>query len=174
MQWDSTGLTWINPSPNMRSLTQAFLYPGVGLLEATNVSVGRGTDTPFQVVGAPWISGRELASELNQIELPGVTFVPIEFTPASSKHANIACRGIEILITDRNRLESVPVGLAIAKSLRKLYPEAWETKNLNTLLRNATIRDAILDGTIDPRFDSRLESGLFEFQNRRQKYLLYP
>lgn len=174
MQWDSTGLTWINPSPNMRSLTQAFLYPGVGLLEATNVSVGRGTDTPFQVVGAPWISGRELASELNQIELPGVTFVPIEFTPVSSKHANIACRGIEILITDRTRLESVPVGLAIAKSLRKLYPEAWETKNLNTLLRNATIRDAILDGTIDPRFDSRLESGLFEFQNRRQKYLLYP
>ena len=174
MQWDSTGLTWINPSPNMRSLTQAFLYPGVGLLEATNVSVGRGTDTPFQVVGAPWISGRELASELNQIELPGVTFVPIEFTPVSSKHANIACRGIEILITDRNRLESVPVGLAIAKSLRKLYPEAWETKNLNTLLRNATIRDAILDGTIDPRFDPRLDIGLFEFQNRRQKYLLYP
>ena len=174
MQWDSTGLTWINPSPNMRSLTQAFLYPGIGLLEATNVSVGRGTDTPFQVVGAPWISGRELASELNEIELPGVTFVPIEFTPGSSKHANVACHGIEILITDRQRLESVPLGLAIAKSLRKLYPEAWETKNLNTLLRNATIRDAILDGTIDPRFDPRLDLGLFEFQNRRQKYLLYP
>jgi uncharacterized protein YbbC (DUF1343 family)/CubicO group peptidase (beta-lactamase class C family) len=174
MNWDSTGLTWINPSPNMRSLTQAFLYPGIGLLEATNVSVGRGTDTPFQVVGAPWISGTELAHELNQLELPGVTFVPIEFTPASSKHANLACRGVEILVTDRNRFECVATGLAIAKSMRKLYPEAWETKNLNTLLRNESIRDAILDGSIDPRFDPRLEVGLFEFHNRRQKYLIYP
>ncbi|MCY3005535.1 MAG: DUF1343 domain-containing protein [Planctomycetota bacterium] len=174
MNWDSTGLTWINPSPNMRSLTQAFLYPGIGLLEATNVSVGRGTDTPFQVVGAPWISGTELAHELNQLELPGVTFVPIEFTPASSKHANLACRGVEILVKDRNRFECVATGLAIAKSMRKLYPEAWETKNLNTLLRNESIRDAILDGSIDPRFDPRLEVGLFEFHNRRQKYLIYP
>ena len=174
MNWDATGLTWINPSPNMRSLTQAILYPGVGLIEMTNVSVGRGTDTPFQVVGAPWISGPLLAQELNREQLPGVVFIPIEFTPQSSKHANVACQGIELIITDRERFESVATGLAIARALRKLYPQAWETKNLNTLLRSQTIRDAILDGSIEPRFDERLREGIFEFQQRRQKYLIYP
>jgi len=174
MNWDATGLTWINPSPNMRSLTQAILYPGVGLIEMTNVSVGRGTDTPFQVVGAPWISGPLLAQELHRAELPGVAFIPIEFTPQSSKHANVACQGIELIITDRERFESVATGLAIARALRKLYPQAWETKNLNTLLRSQTIRDAILDGSIEPRFDERLREGIFEFQQRRQKYLIYP
>jgi uncharacterized protein YbbC (DUF1343 family)/CubicO group peptidase (beta-lactamase class C family) len=174
MNWDATGLTWINPSPNMRSLTQAFLYPGIGLIEMTNVSVGRGTDTPFQVVGAPWISGPLLAQELNREQLPGVVFIPIEFTPQSSKHANVACQGIELIITDRERFESVATGLAIARALRKLYPQAWETKNLNTLLRSQTIRDAILDGSIEPRFDERLREGIFEFQQRRQKYLIYP
>lgn len=174
MNWDATGLTWINPSPNMRSLTQAILYPGVGLIEMTNVSVGRGTDTPFQVVGAPWISGPLLAQELHRAELPGVAFIPIEFMPQSSKHANVACQGIELIITDRERFESVATGLAIARALRKLYPQAWETKNLNTLLRSQTIRDAILDGSIEPRFDERLREGIFEFQQRRQKYLIYP
>jgi uncharacterized protein YbbC (DUF1343 family)/CubicO group peptidase (beta-lactamase class C family) len=174
MNWDATGLTWINPSPNMRSLTQAFMYPGIGLIEMTNVSVGRGTDTPFQVVGAPWISGPLLAQELNREQLPGVVFIPIEFTPQSSKHANVACQGIELIITDRERFESVATGLAIARALRKLYPQAWETKNLNTLLRSQTIRDAILDGSIEPRFDERLHEGIFEFQQRRQKHLIYP
>jgi uncharacterized protein YbbC (DUF1343 family)/CubicO group peptidase (beta-lactamase class C family) len=173
MTWDQTSLTWVNPSPNMRSLTQAFLYPGVGLIESTNVSVGRGTDTPFQVVGAPWIKPQELAQELYRAELPGVVFIPIEFTPESSKHANAVCGGVELIITDRERYESVAVGLAIAKALRRLYPENWETKNLNTLLRNQTVRDAILDGGLDPRFDDRLREGLFEFQQRRQKYLIY-
>ena len=174
MVWDQTGLTWINPSPNMRSLTQALLYPGVGLIEATNVSVGRGTDTPFEVVGAPWIQGHKLARELTQAALPGVVFVPIEFTPESSKHANLTCQGVELIITDWQRFESVATGLALAKALRRLYPEAWDVKNLNTLLRNQEIRDAILDASLDPRFDSRLTKGLFEFQQRRGKHLLYP
>ena len=174
MTWEHTGLTWINPSPNMRSLTQAFLYPGVGLIESTNVSVGRGTDTPFQVVGAPWIKGVDFAQELYRADLPGVVFVPIEFTPDSSKHANVACQGVELIITDRNRFESVATGLALAQALRKLYPEAWETKNLNTLLRNQIVRDAILDRSVDPRFDERLNMGIFEFRQRRQKFLIYP
>jgi uncharacterized protein YbbC (DUF1343 family) len=174
MTWEHTGLTWINPSPNMRSLTQAFLYPGVGLIESTNVSVGRGTDTPFQVVGAPWIKGVDFAQELYRADLPGVVFVPIEFTPDSSKHANAACQGVELIISDRNRFESVATGLALAQALRKLYPEAWETKNLNTLLRNQIVRDAILDRSVDPRFDERLNMGIFEFRQRRQKFLIYP
>lgn len=173
MTWDQTELTWVNPSPNMRSLTQAFLYPGVGLVEATNVSVGRGTDTPFQVVGAPWISGVAFAHALNEHQLPGVVFVPVEFTPESSKHANSVCQGAELIITHRERFESVATGIAVALTLRQMYPEAWETQNLNTLLRNEVVRDAILDGSIQPRFDPRLFEGLFDFQQRRQKYLLY-
>ena len=89
--WDSTGLVWVNPSPNMRCLTQAMLYPGIGLIETTNISVGRGTNTPFEVIGAPWIQPRPLAVALNSCEIPGVTFVPIRFTPNSSKYENQSC-----------------------------------------------------------------------------------
>ena len=112
--WDATGLTWVNPSPNMRSLTQAFLYPGIGLLETTNVSVGRGTDTPFEVIGAPWLDGQKLAAELNAAGIAGVRFVPIEFTPTSSKFANQKCGGINIVITDRSRFEPLRTGFEIA------------------------------------------------------------
>src|SRR5262249_39634948 len=101
--WDATNLTWTNPSPNMRSLTQALLYPGIGLLETTNVSVGRGTDTPFEVVGAPWMEGRRLAAELNDRDLPGVRFVSVRFTPRSSVHAGKSCGGINIVIVERRR-----------------------------------------------------------------------
>src|SRR5437879_8148306 len=101
MWFDATGLVWINPSPNMRSLTEATLYPGIGLLETTNLSVGRGTDTPFEVIGAPWLDGRKLAEHLNGLGLPGVRFVPIRFTPASSVHRGNICGGINILITRR-------------------------------------------------------------------------
>ena len=106
MWFDETNLTWINPSPNMRSLTEATLYPGVGLLETTNVSVGRGTDTPFEVVGAPWIDGQQLAAALNQRRLPGVRFVPVRFTPAASVFKDEECQGINVIITDRASVSS--------------------------------------------------------------------
>ena len=124
--WDRTGLVWVNPSPNMRSLAQAVLYPGIGLLETTNVSVGRGTDTPFEVVGAPWIDGVALARALNELRLPGVVFVPISFTPTGSKFANERCRGVNIIVTDRDVFASVRTGLAVAGKLRALFPEQWE------------------------------------------------
>jgi uncharacterized protein YbbC (DUF1343 family) len=108
--WDATGLAWINPSPNMRSLTQALLYPGIGLLETTNLSVGRGTDTPFEVIGAPWLDGRKLAAALASRNIPGVTFVPVAFTPASSKFAEKPCGGVNIIITDRERFEPLRTG----------------------------------------------------------------
>ena len=174
MPWDQTGLTWINPSPNMRSLTQAFLYPGIGLLETTNISVGRGTDTPFQLIGAPWIDGQSLAHELHSLQLQGITFVPVEFTPTSSKYANEQCRGVELIITDRSRFEPISTGMAIAITLRKNYPELWQTKNLNRLLGNQKIYDAIIDTSLNPNSDPRIHEGLTDFMIRRNEILLYP
>ena len=106
--WDQTGLTWTNPSPNMRSLAEAVLYPGVGLLETTNVSVGRGTDTPFEILGAPWIDGVKFAHKLNGLKLAGVTFVPIRFTPSESKFADQPCGGININVIDRHIFTRYP------------------------------------------------------------------
>src|SRR5205085_5499052 len=126
--FDATGLTWVNPSPNMRNLTQAFLYPGIGLLETTNLSVGRGTDTPFEVIGAPWLDGQKLAGELNARNIAGVSFVPIEFTPTSSKFANQKCGGVNILIPDRSRFETVRSGFEIDAQLRQLYPKELDQK----------------------------------------------
>src|ERR1044072_5539213 len=103
MWFDATGLEWVNPSPNMRSLTEATLYPGVGLLETTNVSVGRGTDTPLEVLGAPWIDGQKLASHLNARHIPGVRFVPVRFTPKTSVFKNEECRGVNIIVTEIGR-----------------------------------------------------------------------
>lgn len=174
MMWDSTGLTWVNPSPNMRSLTQAFLYPGIGLLEMTNLSVGRGTDTPFEVVGAPWIDGRELARVLNARRIPGVRFVPITFTPSASQYSQEICHGINVIITNRDEFLPVRVGLEIAVGLRELHPDRWETKNLNRLLSNDRVLQSIISGAgIEPTLAVSFE-GVSEFRTARQGYLLYP
>ncbi len=172
--WDATGLTWVNPSPNMRSLTQALLYPGIGLIETTNVSVGRGTDTPFEVVGAPWMNGRELAAALNEKRMPGVTFVPIEFTPTSTKFTNEPCKGINIVITNRAAFEPVRVGLTLAATLRKLYPQAWDTKSLNRLLSNQATLKLLLDGISGDPLEPAIGDGTSDFLRKRQEYLLYP
>jgi uncharacterized protein YbbC (DUF1343 family) len=171
--WDATGLTWINPSPNMRSLVQAVLYPGIGLLETTNVSVGRGTDTPFEVLGAPWIDGRQLASELNRKSLPGVRFVPIRFTPQSSKHANAVCGGVNIIVVDRHVFRPVRVGLTIACTLRKLYPNDWQTNGFNRLLIHQKVLDAVVGGSESEHLEVLYRGGLDQFMQRRQQYLLY-
>src|SRR5262249_37501983 len=136
-QWfDSTGLTWVSPSPNTRSLTEATLYPGVCLLEPTNVSVGRGTDTPFELAGAPWIDGRKLAEALNNAKLPGVRFVPTRFTPQSSVHKDVECGGVNIVVTDRDLFEPVITGLEMAAQLRKLFPKDFLIEKFNRLLAN--------------------------------------
>ncbi|MDP1560588.1 MAG: DUF1343 domain-containing protein [Pirellulaceae bacterium] len=171
--WDGTGLVWVNPSPNMRSLNQAILYPGMGLWEMTNLSVGRGTDTPFEVLGAPWIDGPVLARELSNMELSGVQFVPIRFTPDSSKYANESCEGVNVMIVDRAVFRSVDVGLATAVALRKLNPDAWDVKELNRLLGNRAVADAILQGSNLDQLRILADQGLPEFRTRREKYLLY-
>lgn len=173
MYWEQTGLMWINPSPNMRSLTQAILYPGVGLLETTNVSVGRGTDTPFEIIGAPWIDAHALAGALQAYELPGVIFVPIQFTPTSSKYAEELCQGVNMAIVDRERFEPLEVGFALACALKELYPQAWETESLNRLLGNKAVMQAIVGDESLEQVVELSRQGIRDFNQRRRQYLLY-
>jgi uncharacterized protein YbbC (DUF1343 family) len=173
-QWfDETGLPWINPSPNMRSLTQATLYPGVCLLEPTNVSVGRGTDTPFELIGAPWIDGRKLAEALNNAKLPGVRFVPVRFTPKASVHKDAECGGVNIIITDRRSFEPVITGLEMAVQLLRLYPKDFATDKFNRLLVNQQIYDAFKMGAEAKAMRQVWETELEAFKAIRRKYLLY-
>jgi uncharacterized protein YbbC (DUF1343 family)/CubicO group peptidase (beta-lactamase class C family) len=171
--WDATGLTWVNPSPNMRSLTEAILYPGMGIWETTNISVGRGTDTPFEVLGAPWIDGRQLAAKLNSAGLKGVRFIPIEFTPDDSKFKGQKCGGINVTITDREKIDSVAIGMELACTLRRLYPLDWSAKRADRLLINEEVYDAILDGADRAEIESLYGPGLEEFLERREEFLLY-
>jgi uncharacterized protein YbbC (DUF1343 family) len=171
--FDDTGLIWINPSPNMRSLTEATLYPGIGLLETTNVSVGRGTDTPFELVGAPWIDGRRLATALNAARLPGVRFVPVRFTPRASTHKDVDCSGINVIITSRSEFEPITAGLEIAAQLLKLYPKNFAADGFNRLLANQKVYDAFRQGADARALRPIWESDLARFRSIRGKYLLY-
>jgi uncharacterized protein YbbC (DUF1343 family)/CubicO group peptidase (beta-lactamase class C family) len=173
MWLDETNLLWVNPSPNMRSLTEATLYPGIGLLETTNLSVGRGTDTPFEVVGAPWIDGQQLASYLNSQRMVGVRFVPLRFTPASSVFKGEECGGINIIITDRGRFRPVLSGLEIAIALRKLYPAQWKVDNYIRLLGNADTLERLKRGDSAPDILRSWSDRLEEFRKARTRALLY-
>lgn len=171
--FDATGLLWVNPSPNMRNLNEALLYPGIGLLETTNLSVGRGTDTPFEVVGAPWVDGRRLAGGLNRAGLAGVRFVPMFFTPISSKFKDERCGGVQIVITDRKLLLPLQVGFEIARRLRESYPEAWQMKDYDRLLVNAAVFKAVAEGRNLTAIEAIYESDLEAFLKRRARYLIY-
>lgn len=173
MFYDATGLKWINPSPNMRSLNEAILYPGIGLLEMTNLSVGRGTDAPFEVVGAPWLDGPRLARALTEARLPGVSFTATSFTPAASKFQGERCQGIGIGIADRAAFEPLRVGLEIACQLHKLYPDAWDARAYGRLLGNQRVFDAILSGKTVPDIQSIYRPELQDFLLKRERYLLY-
>ena len=173
MWFDETNLTWVNPSPNMRSLTEATLYPGVGLLETTNVSVGRGTDTPFEVVGAPWIQGDRLAEYLNQRGLPGVRFVPLRFTPNASVFKDQQCGGVNIIITDRTLFRPLPTGIEMALALRKLYPNDWQVDKYLRLLVNADSLERVKRGESAKVIVDSWNAGLQEFRKARAEILLY-
>ena len=173
-QWfDETGLAWVNPSPNMRSLTEATLYPGICLLEPTNVSVGRGTDTPFELVGAPWIDGRKFAEALNNAKLPGVRFVPVRFTPKASVHKDAECGGVNLIITHRAAFEPIITGLEIAAQLLKLYPKDFAADKFNRLLVNQKVYDAFRMGAEARALRQIWEGELEGFKAIRRKYLLY-
>jgi uncharacterized protein YbbC (DUF1343 family) len=172
--FDRTGLTWRNPSPNMRHLAAALLYPGIGLLETTNVSVGRGTERPFEWIGAPWINGQKLAAELARRDLPGVRFVPVTRTPTYSVHRGAACGGVDIIPIDWNAVRPVRLGLEIATVLRALYPDKWQTKNFDRLLVHKATYDGVLAGTAPADLERAWAADLDAFRKRRAAILLYP
>jgi uncharacterized protein YbbC (DUF1343 family) len=157
----------------MRTLAAALLYPGVGLLETTNVSVGRGTDRPFEVLGAPWLDGRRLAESLAGAHLPGVRFVPTRFTPKSSTHAGKECGGVQIFLDDWRQFQSLPVGLTIACHLRKLYPEQWLVKRYGLLLAHPPTLEALQRGDAPEQIMKLWQHDLDRFQKVRKEYLLY-
>jgi uncharacterized protein YbbC (DUF1343 family) len=173
MWFDQTNLIWINPSPNMRSLSAATLYPGIGLLETTNVSVGRGTDTPFEVLGAPWIRGDKLAEYLNQRALPGVRFVPLRFTPKSSVFKDVECEGINIIVTERDRFRPISTGVEIAVALRMLYPNEWKIDSYLRLLVNASALERLKRGDSARDIVNSWNAQLEEFRKARAEFLLY-
>jgi uncharacterized protein YbbC (DUF1343 family) len=171
--FDATGLTWINPSPNLRSLTEAALYTGVALVEGTNVSVGRGTDTPFELLGAPWIKSRELAAYLNGRGIAGVRFVPVSFTPSASIHSGQKCEGVNIVLTDRDGLDAPELGIELASALRKLYPADFKIERMLELLANQAAYDALVASQDPRRIAQDWQEGLGQFLRMRQKYLIY-
>jgi uncharacterized protein YbbC (DUF1343 family) len=170
---DRTGLPWRNPSPNMRHLTAALLYPGIGLLETTNVSVGRGTERPFEWIGAPWIDSRKLAAELNQQRLAGVRFVPVTRTPVSSTHKDKECGGVDVIVEDWEKLRPVHVGLTVAAVLRKVYAKEWEPKRYDTLLIHKATFDGLTAGKSVTELERAWQGDLAKFRDRRAKFLLY-
>ena len=171
--FDSTGLAWVNMSPNMRSLTEATLYPGVGEIEGTNVSVGRGTDTPFEVVGAPWIKGRDLAAYLNGRGIQSLRFVPVTFTPSASNFAGQLCEGVNILVLDRNILDAPELGIELASALHKLYPNDFKMERMTELLVNQAVFEALEAGQDPRRIAEEWQDRLNKFVALREKYLLY-
>jgi len=171
--FDSTGLGWVNPSPNLRSLTEAMLYPGVALIEYTNVSVGRGTDTPFEVVGAPWVKGRELAAYLNARGIAGVRFVPVTFTPAAAVYSGQKCEGVNLVLTERNALDAPELGIELAAALQKLYPANFKIGRVAELLGNQAAFDGLMAGEDPRRIAQDWQEELQKFEVMRQKYLIY-
>ena len=171
--YDETGLPWVNPSPNLRSVTEAALYPGVALLETTNVSVGRGTDAPFELLGAPWVDGERLARTLSVRGIPGVRFAPVNFTPASSKFAGELCRGIRISVTDRGALRSVTLGAEIATALRDLHPSDWRRERFGELLASGAAVTRFERGEPASQLVSGWAAAQMEFERRRAAFLMY-
>jgi uncharacterized protein YbbC (DUF1343 family)/CubicO group peptidase (beta-lactamase class C family) len=172
--YDETGLAWINPSPNLRNLTEAALYPGVGMIEGANVSVGRGTDTPFEVVGAPWIDGRALAAYLNGRMIQGVRFLPIDFTPLENRFAHQLCHGVQLHLVDRQALDAPELGAELAAALDKLFPNKFELDKTLPLVGARSVLAAIRQGRDPRRLNYEWQQGpLADFRKVRARYLLY-
>jgi uncharacterized protein YbbC (DUF1343 family) len=170
--WD-TGQLWVDPSPNMRTMAAAILYAGLCLVEWTNRSVGRGTDRPFEMVGAPWIEPRSFAASLQAAQIPGVQFIPVFFTPKSSKHKGVRCGGVSLTITNTEKLNSVLLGLTLVSVLYKLYPEDFKIDRVMDFLGNAAAMESLKNGN-PPAEAMREDSIEFrKFLSKRRKALIY-
>jgi uncharacterized protein YbbC (DUF1343 family) len=169
--FDSTGLPWVNPSPNIRNLNEAILYPGIALLEhSTNYSVGRGTDAPFEQIGADWIRGADLTRRLSELNIPGVRFSPAQFTPGSLNFSGKTITGVRFAVTDREVFSSSQLGLAVAATLESLYPKRIAFEVNRDLIGNSIVMRALASGG-DPSLGAN--ANLKEFLELRQRFLLY-
>jgi uncharacterized protein YbbC (DUF1343 family) len=168
-----TGQLWINTSPNMRSLSAAILYPGVCLLESANVSVGRGTDRPFEIVGAPWIDPARFVAALNAEGVPGIQFIPLFFTPDAGTYKGLKCGGVNLIITSLEKFRSVPAGLTLISVLRKLYRNEFEIAKVLRLLGSAQALTALEAGESAGAVAAADLPELERFLQRRQKVLIY-
>jgi uncharacterized protein YbbC (DUF1343 family)/CubicO group peptidase (beta-lactamase class C family) len=171
--YDETGLQWVNPSPNIRSLTQAILYPGVALAEGANLSVGRGTEMPFEVFGAPWVDAKKLASYLNKRRIQGVSFTPVRFTPVSSSYKDKVCNGIRISLDNRRVLDSAVMGLEIVYALYRLFPEKFLIDKTLGLIGDRLVLQSLKEGKDVRLIALQWQDSLDTFRRLRSKYLLY-
>jgi uncharacterized protein YbbC (DUF1343 family) len=171
--YDQTGLRWIAPSPNLRTLTQAALYPGVAIVEGANVSVGRGTDSPFELVGAPWIDGARLCAYLKRRSIPGVAFAPVSFTPQEAPYENRDCHGVRITLLDRQALNSPELGVELASALERLYPDHFNLDATTGMVGARWIVHSLRDGEDPRQIAQRWGGDLAAFRRLRQQYLLY-
>ncbi len=176
MYWEETGVKWVNPSPNMRSVTQAILYPAIGQIEATNFCVGRGTNTPFELIGAPYVDAKQLADALTKLNLPGIAFEAVPpFTPRNTPHKfeNVECNGVAIKLTDRAPFQPAVTGMAIAWTLHKLYPEQWEWQKVRSLMQNDEMVDALFELDDPHKAGELFAKQLDDWKAIRSKYLIY-
>jgi uncharacterized protein YbbC (DUF1343 family) len=173
MWLDATGLEWVNPSPNIRNLTQAILYPGSCLLESDQVSVGRGTDTPFQIIGAPWFKGREVAEYLNGLAIPGVRFLARRFRPTASVFKDEDCEGLDIQLIDRDALDSVRMGLELLYATMKFHPGKFNLEGVMRLLGNEDAAGRLKRGETGSAVVKSYAPDLDQFRKTREKYLIY-
>ena len=171
--YDETGLVWVNPSPNLRNSTEEVLYPGVAMVEGANVSVGRGTDTPFELLGAPWMDSRNLAAYLNARDIQGVRFVPVDFKPLTNSFADRACHGVQIVLIDRQALDPAELGVELAAALWKLYPDVFQLDKTLPLIGARWVLVAIKAGKDPRRIVYDWQGVLEQFRTLRSKYLLY-
>ena len=171
--YDETGLPWVNPSPNLRTLSETVLYSGVAMVEGANVSVGRGTDTPFELLGAPWIKGIALSEYLNARKIQGVRFMPVEFTPGSGKFGKEVCPGVQIILVDRQAVDSALLGIEIASALYRLYPDSFQIDKTLPLIGSQVVLQSIKDGLDPAAIVMNWQEQLEQFRKLRSKYLLY-
>jgi len=171
--FDQTGLAWIPPSPNLRTYNEALLYPGVEILQAAGVSVGRGTDAPFEQLGAPWIHSDVLLNSLNAKQIPGVRFTAATFTPSDGLYKSEACAGVKLEITDAAAFDSIRTGLEIADALHRLYPERFQVTKLMDLLASQPTVNALIAYQPPATIIASWADDLAQFRTLRAKYLLY-
>ncbi|HTZ33352.1 MAG TPA: DUF1343 domain-containing protein [Methylomirabilota bacterium] len=171
--YENTGLRWVPPSPNLRTMKGVVLYPGLEILQNAGVSVGRGTVAPFEEFGAPWIDGEDVASALNALSLPGVRFANEPFIPVSGLYAGKRCGGVGIRVTDRGAVRSMRVGLEIAALLEKKYPEPFDVTKTLLLLGNDKTVEELKAGTAPEKIIAGWSADLAAFDELRRKYFLY-